>query len=243
MTRRLPAVSAALAALLAVAVAGAGAAPSARAAETGPAATTPAPAPGSAPGPANDLREFRVGMTVHDLPAHGYLDFSCDAKPGQSLAGWDAYASCPADAHGLHDVDFKYDDAYNPRARLNSALGGTKVAGHPVVLTLMIDDHGVVQGLRIATDPHVPPYLHKKAFLFRDQVRQQFGSDGWTCTTGHPTGDEEPIADIFIKQHCEKVTPTRHLYLDTSLYQHPGAHALKDMINGTELTIMLRHPG
>ena len=239
MTRPFLSAAAALAALLAVA--GVPGATPARAADaatgTGSATATPAPAV------ANDLREFRVGMTVRELPAHGYLDFTCDGASGHSLTGWDGYASCPADAHGLHDVDFKYDDAYNPRARLNSALGGTKVAGHPVVLTLMIDNAGVVQGLRIATDPHVPPYLHKKAFLFRDQVRQQFGSDGWTCTTGHPTGDEEPIADIFIKQHCEKVTPTRHLYLDTSLYQHPGAHTLKDMVNGATLTIMLRHPG
>lgn len=210
-----------------------------------PSASAAASAQSTAPStePTNDLRTFHVGMTVPELPAHGYLDFTCDGKPGQSLPGWSAYTSCPADPHGLHDVDFRYDDAYNPRARVNPSAGGTKVGGQPAILTLMIDDHGVVQGLRIATDPHVPPYLHKKAFLFRDQVRQQFGSDGWTCTTGHPTADEEPIADIFIKQHCEKVTPTRHLYLDTSLYQHPGAHTLKDMVNSTVLTIMLRHTG
>ncbi|MBV8576592.1 MAG: hypothetical protein JOZ58_16365, partial [Acetobacteraceae bacterium] len=39
----------------------------------------------------NDLREFRLGMKVEELPRAGYLDFSCEAAPSKKLTGWQDY--------------------------------------------------------------------------------------------------------------------------------------------------------
>ena len=39
------------------------------------------------------------------------------------------------------------------------------VAGHPAILTLLIDDTGHVAGLQIETDPKARLYIRKKAFL------------------------------------------------------------------------------
>jgi len=39
------------------------------------------------------------------------------------------------------------------------------VAGHPAILTLLIDDNGHVTGLQIETDPKARLYVRKKAFL------------------------------------------------------------------------------
>jgi hypothetical protein len=94
-----------------------------------------------------------------------------------------------------------------------------------------------VAGIKIDTDPHARLYLHKKAFLFALQVRARFGEDGWTCSQRSPTPEEQPIGDVFINEHCEKVTATRHLLLDRQLFRDP-AKDLRDFTSATQLTIL-----
>jgi hypothetical protein len=184
----------------------------------------------------NDLREFRIGMTLPELPAAGYTGFACVAPPRQSLTGWQDYRTCPKDAAGWHEIGFRYDPVANPMARLNDKFGGTRVAGHPVRLALLLTDEGVVAGLRIATDPTAPLYLHKKAFLLADQVMARYGASGWTCVKGVPSAHEQPVGGVFVKEHCEKTTPSRHLLLDRELYRDP-AQDLREFVGGTELLI------
>ncbi|MBX5454421.1 MAG: hypothetical protein K6U10_10870 [Acidobacteriia bacterium] len=186
----------------------------------------------------NDLREFRVGMPVSALPKTGYRDFSCAADPAISLSGWQDFAKCPEDGAHRHGVRFFYDDAANPMAKLSAKFQGTKVAGHPVLLTLLIGDDRRVQALRIETDPSARLYLRKKAFLFADQVKLHFGQDGWKCSEGTPSATEQPVGGVFYKEHCEKTTPTRHFVLDRALYRNPN-EPLDKFVGGTQLLIEL----
>lgn len=190
----------------------------------------------AAGGDENDLREFRVGMKIADLPLSGYGDFVCAADPGHKLADWAGYAACPADAKGWREIGFRYDPGANPEPRFNDPRPGTRIAGHPVRLSLLIDAGAVVAGVRIITDPEAPFYLHKKAFLLADQVMARYGQAGWTCVKAAPGGDAEPLGGVFIKEHCEKLTPTRHLILDRALYRHPGDDA-RHFVNSTEFLI------
>src|SRR5690242_14026348 len=66
----------------------------------------------------NDLREFRLGMKVDDLPRSGYNDFTCAVEPHKELSGWQEYGQCPPDPPGLHEVRFRYDESTNPLARV-----------------------------------------------------------------------------------------------------------------------------
>ena len=134
-----------------------------------------------------DLRDLRVGMTVAELPAEGYVDLACGSDggaPGAALARWAEFARCPPDAAGLHEVTFAF--AESPLAELGERWEGTKVAGHPVIPSLLIDEQGVVQGIRIVTDPDARMYLKKKAFLLGIRVMGRYGRDGWTCTDAEP---------------------------------------------------------
>ena len=198
-----------------------------------------------APGPAkaaegNDLREFRLGMQVDALPREGYGGFTCADDADQRLQGWQAFRQCAAGPSGLHAVRFRYDEAANPLSKVNDLYEGTKVGGHPVLLTLLIGDDSRVQGLVIETDPKARLYLRKKAFLFGDQVKSRFGSEGWSCTSAEAAGDKEPVGGVFIDEHCEKSTPTRHLTLDRALYRRAG-DAMKDFVSRSRLEI--REPG
>jgi hypothetical protein len=186
----------------------------------------------------NDLREFRLGMKVADLPGSGYADFTCAAAPQKELAGWEDYAQCPADPPGLHEIRFRYDESANPLARVNDRFEGTRVGGHPVLISLLIDEQGTVDGLRIVTDPKSRLYLHKKAFLLGLQAKARYGEEGWTCVEGEPTGDEQPVGGVFLKERCEKVTATRRVTVERDLFRHAG-QAVKDFVGDTKITILL----
>jgi hypothetical protein len=167
-----------------------------------------------------DLRDLRVGMSVAELPTEGYVDLACGSDggaPGMPLASWVEFERCPPDAAGLHEVTFAY--AESPLAELGDRWEGTKVAGHPVIPSLLIDDGGMVQGIRIVTDPDTRMYLKKKAFLLGLRVMGRYGRDGWTCTEAEPGAGRAPVGGLFIDRHCEKVVHDRRLILDTDLYR------------------------
>jgi hypothetical protein len=167
-----------------------------------------------------DLRDLRVGMSVAELPTEGYVDLACGSDggaPGVPLARWAAFERGPPDAAGLHEVTFAY--AESPLAELGDRWEGTKVAGHPVIPSLLIDGQGMVRGIRIVTDPDARMYLKKKAFLLGIRVMGRYGRDGWTCTEAEPGAGRAPVGGLFIDRHCEKVLHDRRLILDTDLYR------------------------
>jgi len=184
----------------------------------------------------NDLREFRVGMAVGELPQSGYLGLSCADGPGQALHRWQEYRQCPLQASGVYAVRFQYDEAANPLAKVNGVYEGTKVGGHPVRLTLLIGDNDRVRGLVIETDPNTRLYLRKKAFLFGEQAKARYGDDGWICVNQDLAANEQPVGGVSIKEHCEKTTATRHFVLDRALFRRSG-EALKDFVSQSRLEI------
>ena len=187
----------------------------------------------------NDLRDIRVGMEARELPRSGYLGFACADAAGIALPDWRDYARCPADAAGRHAVRFQYDDAANPQAFVNDKYEGTKVGGHPVLLTLLIRDGGRVDGLRIETDPAARLFLRKKAFLLGELAKARFGEDGWDCTSGQPTDDAQPVGGVFVQEHCEKATASRRYILDRALFRRPDRE-LREFVSRSRLEIVER---
>jgi len=113
------------------------------------AAATTAPAAAQDPD-SNDLRDIRLGKLATDLPDAGYANLACANDLRKTLTTWLAFRDCPADASGFHAIKFGYDPVTSPE--------GTIVAGHPAVLTLLVDSAGIVSGLRIETDPKAAVY-------------------------------------------------------------------------------------
>lgn len=184
-----------------------------------------------------DIRDFRVGMNVADFPASGYV-LACRSDTAIALDSWQEFARCGADAAGLHAVAVRYDDDANPLTQFNDKWEGTKVGGHPVELTFLIGDDGVLHVLRIVTDPKARPYLRKKAFLLARQVRLHYGEDGWSCTSTPPAPGEGPVGGRFVKERCEKTADRRRLVLDQSLYRQAG-QAPPDFYSEVRLEVRL----
>jgi hypothetical protein len=178
----------------------------------------------------NDLREFHIGMAVSALPESGYGRFVCAGDPSKKLTRWNNYQICPTEPDGTRAVGFRYGSGDDDSAT-------TQVGGQPVNLALLIAEDAQVTGIKIDTDPHVRLYMHKKAYLFALQVRARFGEDGWTCQKAAPTPTEQPVGGVFINEHCEKATASRHFILDRQLFRDP-AKDLRDFTDATQLTIL-----
>src|SRR5262245_1710790 len=121
----------------------------------------------AAAGP-DDLRrttvwDLRLGQPVAAQPApEQFRTFACSANggpPRARLAGWSDFMRCKADADGLHEVYFEYDDEYEYIARARdlpreiARWAGTAKGGFPVIVSALFDDGGVLAGIRLATDP------------------------------------------------------------------------------------------
>jgi len=188
--------------------------------------TTPAAAqdPGS-----NDLRDIRLGEPAADLPDAGYVDLACANDPRKTLTTWSGWRDCPADASGFHAIKFGYDPVTSP--------DGTIVAGHPAVLTLLVDSAGTVSGLRIETDPKARLYIRKKAFLFGIQVKSRYGLDGWSCTQAQPNADEQPVGGVYVRERCTKTMHNRSIVVERNLFRKPDQD-MKNFVDETRMTIL-----
>jgi hypothetical protein len=177
----------------------------------------------------NDLREIRIGMAARDLPSTGYADLACASAPAQKLADWKAWAACPAGPGELRAIRFGYDPAIDRE--------GTKVAGHPVILTLLVDDSGTVAGLVIATDPNSRLYMRKKAFLLGMQAKSRYGNEGWSCIERQPAADEQPVGGLYINEQCRKSAHERAVTIERRLLRREGED-LKDFVDETKISIL-----
>jgi len=177
----------------------------------------------------NDLRDIRLGMAANELAEAGYVDFACAADTKHALAGWKNWRDCPADASGTRAIRFGYDPS--------TSRDGTMVAGHPAILTLLIDDTGHVAGLQIETDPKARLYIRKKAFLLGLQAKSRYGSDGWACSEGRPGAGDQPVGGIYLKERCTKTISGRSLVVERNLFRRPDQDS-KSFVDETRISIL-----
>jgi hypothetical protein len=159
------------------------------------------------------------------------------AAPSLVLGNWHDYLRCPSDARRLHAVAFEYDSSDSALALTDDSYEGTRVAGRPVRVALLISEEGHVGGIQIQTDPDARLYLRKKAFLFGLQARAHYGADGWNCGEASADADEEPVGGVFVKERREKTTSTRHLIVERQLYR-PAQRTLQNFVGLSTLLIL-----
>ncbi|TYL85860.1 hypothetical protein [Bradyrhizobium cytisi] len=187
-------------------------------------------------GEAIDLRDLSLGMSVANIPPEEYINLACAEKEGAKLAAWNEFRTCPADEVGLRGISFRFNDELNQLAALSDKYQGTKLGGHPVLLTGLVDSSGALQGIRIDTDPNARPFWRKKAYLLALIVRARYGEAGWTCREAEPHDGETRVGGLLIEEHCEKRSERRHLILDRELYRRAG-QPLSDFVNATRFII------
>lgn len=185
-----------------------------------------------------DLRDLAVGLAAAQLPTEGYFAFACGSDGGTPLEpidDWTAFRQCAPDREsGLHEVYYEYDDEADYTLRmLADVLGdgervgmrqfyGTRVAGHPAVLSVLFDDAGVAQAIRVVTDQRADAESRRNAYLLRVAIVNSYGREGWVCTDLPLAAGETPVGQFFVKARCEKMVGTRRMIVEAHLYRKPG---------------------
>lgn len=200
-------------------------------------ALTSLQATANAPSARSDLRDLRVGMPATALPAQGYVELICANNPDQKLNSWSEYSLCRADDKGRYDIGFKFDESTNVLGPLDDKYTGTRVGGHPVILTLTINSAARVTGLEIKTDPKARLSLRKRAFLLARQAMNFYGSNGWKCESQRPGASEAPIGSVFIKERCEKAFPDKNVIVERQFFR-PIDTDIRNLVSTSEITVL-----
>ena len=190
--------------------------------------------PVQAADPPTDLRDLTVGMPMSALPAHGYTALSCASSSGQRtpLGQWADSVKCVADDSGRREVSFRYD-----------AEEDTKVAGQPVLLSLVLGPDGTLDAIRMATDPAARLFVRKRGYIFGLQAMARYGEAGWSCIDQPPGANQTAVGGVFVHQHCSKTVGIRHLVVDRELFRRGSdagrATGPADFTSASRLTIWL----
>jgi hypothetical protein len=176
----------------------------------------------------SDVGDLFIGMPIRAIPNAGYIDLSCVDDASRKLRSWSESSECPLGMDRLRAVRFEFDPA--------TSREGTSIAGHPVILTALVDDSQTLAGLKIDTDPEARLYMRKKAFLLGVKVKSRYGSEGWTCMQREHDAGERSVGGVYIRESCRKTLQGRLLVVERDLFRRPD-QGRKDFVNRTQVTI------
>jgi hypothetical protein len=181
--------------------------------------------------PMPQIWDVTPGTAVGDLPDDAFVDPACGTNggpPGLPIGSFESFAKCRAEPSGLREIWFRYDDEveYIARAARDADAvarsNAMVVLGQPVILSLLVDPAGFVQGYRIITDPHADEELRMYAYTVAIAFKARFGTDGWACEELAPNAGETPIAGMFVKERCRKVADGQEVVVESRYYYKPG---------------------
>jgi hypothetical protein len=185
--------------------------------------------------PAPKIWDIAFGTPVAALPLDTFVDPACGTNggpPALVLGGFADFAKCPVEkSTGLREIWFRYDDEleYIARARRSDTLvlayQANAINGQPIILSLLIDDGGRVEGYRIVSDPRADAATRIDAFGLGD-VFKGIANGPFACTDLDPAEGERPIQDWFVKQVCEGKQDGQVTRIEARHYLKPGQHEI-----------------
>lgn len=181
--------------------------------------------------------DVQLGKPITDVPDSAAALIACGTNGGPmsvelaSFAQWD---QCTPEASGLREVAFTYDDEEDYIARAleveyRAMSGGTSVYAHPVVLSILVDDQGVVQGIRVVTDDRAKEAERRTAVTLGKNFRGQFSAWALDCADIDPTDGEQPVGGTFIHWRCTGTDPDgrgQQLVIESSYLRKKGQEGL-----------------
>lgn len=180
--------------------------------------------------------DVQLGADVSVLPEIDVNEIACGTgggPMGTPLESFEDFAECPAEASGLHEVHFSYDDemAYVARAlelEYDVLRAGTSVFSHDVLLSVLIDEAGGVQGLRIMTDPRVPQGERRRAVTLMRNFVARFNGWNLDCRQLPLAEGEMMVGNGYTKEVCTGVDPAGDvaIRLDSRYFRKRGQVAI-----------------
>lgn len=186
--------------------------------------------------PAFDIWDAELGAPVSSIPVMEVVNVACGTNggpPSIPLRTFDAFHACTPEPSGLREVYFEYDDEQDYIARANEEeyrflQRGTSVYGHPVVVSVLVDDAATIRGIRIVTDEHASVAERASAVSLAGFLKGRYGAWELVCDDIPPGPGESPMGRQFEHRLCQGSNPQSHqaVLLESSYFRKKGQEPL-----------------
>lgn len=186
--------------------------------------------------PVFSIWDAKLGQPVSQLPDARVGEIACGTDggpPGQSLASFKDFMTCTPEPSGLREVEFSYDDEQDYIARaleveFKFLRGGTTVFAHPVIVSLLVDPAGLVQGRRIVTDNRISINDRRTAFTLISNFKARYSKWALSCDDIAMKEGEQPVGDQFVHQRCTGTDPegASRIAIEASYLRKKGQEAV-----------------
>jgi hypothetical protein len=187
--------------------------------------------------PGFDIWDVQLGQPVAAVPDSAAAIIACGTNGGPisiELKSFGDWAQCTPEASGLREIAFTYDDEKDYIARAleleyRALAGGTSIYAHPVVISILVDDEGVTQGIRIVTDDRASDHDRRVAVTLTENFRARFGPWNLDCKDIPMQPGEQPVGNRFFHQLCIGTNPDgsgQRLRLEGSYLRKKGQEGL-----------------
>jgi hypothetical protein len=181
--------------------------------------------------------DVQLGQPVTAVPDSVAAIIACGTNGGPisiELKSFGDWAQCTPEASGLREIAFTYDDEKDYIARameleFRALAGGTSIYAHPVVVSILVDDKGVSQGIRIVTDDRASDHDRRGAVYLIRNLQGQFGSWNLDCQDIPMQEGEQKVGNDFIHQRCTGTNPNgngQKVLIEASYLRKKGQEGL-----------------
>jgi|AntAceMinimDraft_1070359.scaffolds.fasta_scaffold05054_4 hypothetical protein len=165
--------------------------------------------------PAYSIWDVVLGEPVTQAPDASVGEITCGTNggpPGRELGSFSDHMTCTPEDSGLREVQFSYDDEQDYIARAleleyKALQGGTSVYAHPVIVSVLVDPEGIVQGRRIVTDDRIDDMVRRTAFTLIRNFKGRFGEWALDCGDVPMRDGEQPVGNQFVHELCTARSP------------------------------------
>ncbi len=165
--------------------------------------------------PLFSIWDVKLGQPVSQVPDFEVGEIACGTAggpQGKSLKSFSDFQTCKAEQSELREVAFTYDDEQDYIALALSSehrflYGGTSAYAHPVIVSLLVDPLGVVQGRRIFTDDRINDRERRTAVTLIRNLKARYGKWSLSCTDIPMKEGEQPVGSLFIHERCTGKSP------------------------------------
>lgn len=165
--------------------------------------------------PEFDVWDVQLGQPVSAVPDTAAAIIACGTNGGPisiELKSFGDWAQCTPEASGLREIAFTYDDEQDYIARAleleyRALAGGTSIYAHPVVVSILVDNTGVAQGIRIVTDDRASDADRRVAVVLSKNFQARFGHWNLDCRDIPMQPGEQPVGNRFIHSRCTGTSP------------------------------------
>jgi|TARA_B110000908_G_scaffold171861_2_gene236247 hypothetical protein len=165
--------------------------------------------------PVFSIWDITLGQTVTQAPDSEVGKITCGTNggpPGREIASFADFLVCTPEATGLREIQFFYDDERDYIARAleleyKVLQGGTSVYAHPVIVSLLVDQGGIVQGRRIVSDDRADATVRRTAFTLSRNFKSRYGNWSLDCADVPMKEGEQPVGNQFVHELCTGQSP------------------------------------